>query len=193
MMLKGNRQNRNVKTKLEIRSDENEGKFIEGYFAVFGKETELWEGCFEEIKASAFDNSINSDIRALINHDSKYVLGRTKAATLNLRADNYGLWGRIKINEEDSDAMNLYSRVKRGDIDQCSFGFDIVKESTEIRDDGSIKWAIEEATLHEVSICTFPAYEDTSVQAREKQCQEIKSRSIEKWKLDSKERMKKIC
>lgn len=184
-------QNRSIKSKIETRSDESEGKIIEGYFAVFGKETKLWEGCFEEIDKNAFQNTLSSDVRALINHDSKYVLGRTKSATLELRVDSFGLFGKIKINENDSDAMNLYARVKRGDIDQCSFGFEIVKESTEVRDDGSCKWTIEDVILHEVSICTFPAYEDTSVQAREKQYKEIKNRSIENWKTKSKERVKK--
>lgn len=192
-MNRKNIQNRNIRSKMEVRSDEKEGRFIEGYFAVFGKETELWEGCFEEVKQTAFNNSVSSDIRALINHDSKYVLGRTKASTLELKVDNYGLWGKIKINEDDSDAMNLYARVKRGDIDQCSFGFEILKESTEIREDGSLKWTIEDLILYEVSVCTFPAYEDTNIQAREKQYEEIKNKNIENWKIKSKERVKNIC
>lgn len=71
-------------------------------------------------------------VRALIDHETRLVLGRSKAGTLELREDSHGLWGKIRINPNDTDAMNLYNRVKRGDVDQCSFGFNIVKEDTEI-------------------------------------------------------------
>src|SRR5690606_21011655 len=120
----------------------------------------------EEIAPTAFDGSLDRDVRALINHDSTLVLGRTKAGTLELRVDSHGLWGRVKINPKDTDAVNLYDRVKRGDVDQCSFGFNILDEVTEWRDDGTVKWTITKAELWEVSVCTFPAYEQTSIQAR---------------------------
>ena len=54
---------------------------IEGYFAMYNTETELWPGAFEEIAPGAFDNTLSNDIRALINHDTSLVLGRTKAGT----------------------------------------------------------------------------------------------------------------
>src|SRR5690606_33485190 len=104
--------------------------YIEGYWVVFNQETELWPGAFEEIAPTAFDGSLDRDVRALINHDSTLVLGRTKAGTLELRVDSHGLWGRVKINPKDTDAVNLYERVKRGDVDQCSFGFNILDEVT---------------------------------------------------------------
>ena len=86
--------------------------------------------------------------------------------------------------------MNLYERVKRGDVDQCSFGFDIVNEETDFREDGSIHWTIREVKLYEVSCCTFPAHEDTSISAREKQYEEIKKRESEAWKANIKNRLK---
>ena len=70
------------------------------------------------------------------------------------------------LNENDVDAMNLYERVKRGDVTQCSFGFNILDEDVDYRADGTIKWTIKEIDLHEVSIVTFPAYEETEVTAR---------------------------
>src|SRR5690625_4781600 len=184
---------RSLGVDLQTRSDEDSSKkVIEGYFSVFNSETELFPGAFEEIAPGAFDNTLSNDIRALVNHDTGFVLGRNKSNTLELKVDSRGLWGSIKINENDSDAMNLYERVKRGDVDQCSFGFNILKEDTDYRDDGSIKWTIREIDLHEVSIVTFPAYPETSVQARMQQVENMKRRSIEKRKHDMKERLDNV-
>lgn|SRR5690625_2757413 len=184
---------RSLGVDLQTRSDEDSSKkVIEGYFSVFNSETELFPGAFEEIAPGAFDNTLSNDIRALVNHDTGFVLGRNKSNTLELKVDSRGLWGSIKINENDSDAMNLYERVKRGDVDQCSFGFNILKEDTDYRDDGSIKWTIREIDLHEVSIVTFPAYPETSVQARMQQVEKMQRRSIEKRKHDMKERLDNV-
>jgi hypothetical protein len=193
-MSREQRQTRSLRTELKTRAEGDSGDLvIEGYFAVFGRETELWPGAYEEIAPGAFDNTLSNDIRALINHETRLVLGRTKAGTLELRADNYGLWGRIKINPNDTDAMNLYERVKRGDVDQCSFGFNIVSEETEWRDDGTVKWRITEVDLHEVSVVTFPAYEDTGVSARQKQVEEHRARLLQARKQKLIERVKRIA
>ena len=95
--------------------------YIEGYFAVFGSEYRMWENAIETIDEDAFNETVDGDVRALVNHDSTLVLGRTTAGTLTLRVDRTGLWGSILINRSDQDAMNLYERVKRGDVSQCSF------------------------------------------------------------------------
>lgn len=185
-------QTRSLQTKLKTRAEEDE-MIIEGYFAVYNTEAELWPGAFEEIAPGAFDNTLSNDIRALVNHDTSLVLGRTKAGTLELKTDSRGLWGRIKINPNDTDAVNLYERVKRGDVDQCSFGFNIISEETDYREDGTIKWIIKEVDLHEVSVCTFPAYEETGVQARHKQVEQYKRKQLELRKNKLKERLKNIC
>jgi len=187
------RQTRSLKTELKTRAEGDGGElYIEGYFAVFNRETELWPGAHEEIAPGAFANTLSNDIRALINHETRLVLGRNKSGTLELREDSYGLWGRIKINPNDTDAMNLYERVKRGDVDQCSFGFNIIREDTEWRDDGSVKWTIREVDLHEVSVVTFPAYEDTGVAARQKQVEEHRERLMQAKRQKLIERVKKI-
>ena len=147
-------------------------------------------GAYEEIAPEAFDSTMSNDIRALTNHDDTLVLGRTKVGTLRLRTDTRGLWGEIDINENDSDAMNLYERVKRGDVDQCSFGFNIVREETDWRDDGTVKWTIREVDLHEVSVCTFPAYEDTGVQARHAQVEQYQQKQMEQWRSNATKRLK---
>lgn len=173
------------------RAEQNsEEMYIEGYFAVFNKQTELWPGAYEEIDPGAFNDTLGNDIRALINHDTTLVLGRNKSNTVELKTDTYGLWGRIRINNKDTDAVNLYERVRRGDVDQCSFGFNILEEETEWREDGTVKWTIKKADLHEVSVCTFPAYEETGVQARQKEVEQHKERQLEQRKNKLKERLK---
>lgn len=188
-MSRDTRQKRSLHTELQTRS-ESEDLIIEGYFAVFNRETELWPGAYEEIAPEAFDKTLGNDIRALANHETIMVLGRNKAGTLELRADSHGLWGRIKINPNDSDAVNLYERVKRGDVDQCSFGFNIIREETDWRDDGTVKWTIREIDLHEVSVVTFPAYEDTGVQARKAEVAQHRERKLQQRKHELKERLK---
>lgn len=175
----------------EFRADEHDGKpVIEGYFAVFNSNYDMGCGMSESIAPGAFTNTISGDIRALINHDTTMVLGRTTARTLELREDAHGLWGKIEVNPNDTDAMNLYARVKRGDVSQCSFGFDIVSEETDFRDDGTVHWTIREVRLYEVSCCTFPAYEQTAVSAREKDAAQLRSRAKEKWRADMLKKLK---
>lgn len=173
-------QYRSGLSKFETRED-NEAKYIEGYFVVFDSVYHMWEGASESVDRHAFDETLDNDIRCLINHDSTLVLGRNKAGTLELRVDDRGLWGRVMVNPKDQDAVNLYERVRRGDVDQCSFGFQILDESTE-RDGESVHWTIKKVDLHEVSVCTFPAYEATGVTAREKEYKEIQERKLQDFK-----------
>ena len=161
--------------------------YIEGYFAVFGSEYRMWENAIETIDDDAFNDTLDGDIRALVNHDSTLVLGRT---TVVLRVDRIGLWGSITINQADQDAMNLYERVKRGDVSQCSFGFDIIDQSTEVMENGTTVWKLRKVKLYEVSVVTFPAYEDTSVTARKKDYEQIQKRKREQWRAKMKARLK---
>ena len=185
------RQLRSVETKFETREDDDKLR-IEGYFAVFNSNYEIAPGMSESIAPGAFSRTLQGgDIRALINHDTTFVLGRTKAHTLELREDARGLWGSVAINPNDSDAMNLYERVKRGDVDQCSFGFgEPFTEDTEVRDDGSVHWTLKEVSLHEVSACTFPAYKETNISARARERDDLKARALAAWKERTKERVK---
>ena len=189
-MSRKGKQTRSLKTELKTRA-EGEEMIIEGYFVVFNSQTELWQGAYEEIAPQALDNTLSNDIRALINHDTRLVLGRNKSGTLDLKVDSRGLWGSIKINPNDTDAVNLYERVRRGDVDQCSFGFNVVSEETDWREDGTVKWTITGVDLHEVSVVTFPAYEDTGVAARSKEVEQHKEKQLEVRKNNLKARLKK--
>lgn len=182
------RQMRSIASKFETR-EENDERIIEGYFAVFNSNYEIGPGMSESVAPGAFKNTLSGDIRALVNHDSTLVLGRNTAKTLELSEDERGLWGRIRINPNDSDAVNLYERVKRGDVSQCSFGFDILDEETEFREDGGVHWTIKEVKLYEVSCVTFPAYESTNIDARSRQRDDILKRRTEEWRIKMKERI----
>ena len=175
---------------MEFATRDDEGKkSIEGYFAVYDSVYNIAPGMSESIAPGAFASSLAGDIRALVNHDTSLVLGRTKAGTLVLRDDSHGLWGHIDINPNDVDAMNLYERVKRGDVDQCSFGFEIRSQDTDIREDGSIHWTLTDIDLHEVSCCTFPAYEETNISARSAERDDIQKREAQAWREKMKERL----
>ncbi len=184
----------NRKTERQIRSNSanfctreaNGAKYIEGYFALFNSVYKVFEGITESIDTGAFDNTINDDIKALVDHESRLVLGRTTVGTLKLSIDDKGLFGVIEINENDSDAMNLYYRVKRGDVSQCSFGFIIISEEREVRENGDIHYLIKEVKLYEVSVVTFPAYEETEVTARNK---DYRKEHFEERKKKLKERL----
>ena len=180
---------RPVRTDFTVRED-GDHPVIEGYFAVFNSMYEIAPGMTESIAPEAFSKTLANDVRALINHDTTLVLGRTKAGTLTLREDTRGLWGHIDINPNDVDAMNLYERVKRGDVDQCSFGFEIRSEDTDILEDGSVHWTIRDVDLHEVSCCTFPAYEETSISARAAQRDEAVRCAAQAWRETMKRRLK---
>ena len=175
------RQLRGIFSEFQTRTEETGDLYISGYFAVFNSDYEVWSGATESIAETAFDGALADDIRCLINHETRLVLGRTKSGTLILKTDSRGLWGEVKINPNDQDAINLYERVKRGDVDQCSFGFEILDEEFEDRGD-SVHWTIKKVKLYEVSVVTFPAYTDTNVSARKLELEEIKRRSFEMWK-----------
>ena len=164
--------------------------YIDGYFAVFNSEYWLWDSAFETIDPGAFSLETDTDVRALTNHDTTLVLGRTTAGTLQLKIDERGLYGEILVNPKDQDALNLYQRVKRGDVTQCSFGFDILQESVEYSEDGMTVWHLQRVKLYEVSVCTFPAYEETGVQARKSELEHIRQRELETWRADALARIK---
>ena len=157
-------------TQFQTREEQESGDLIlSGYFIKFDEETELWPGYFEVIKREGVEKAIkDADIRALFNHDHSLVLGRTGNDTVRLGVDDVGLFGDIIINKDDPQAVGAYARVQRGDVIGCSFGFFPIKINTEERDDGSYLDTILELEIFEVSPCTFPAYPQTEIAARQK-------------------------
>lgn len=175
-----------LKTRAEPNNDE---MIVEGYFSVFDEVTKLYDGVYEKVRKGAFSKTLNNDIRALLDHDSGKVVGRNKSGTLELREDDKGLYGKIVL-PNTSYAKDIYELIKRGDVNQCSFGFNILKENDSKYEDGYL-FELEEIDLHEVSIVTFPAYPSTSISARSKDVEKIKKRELEVKVKKLKERFKK--
>ena len=176
------RNNKQVRTMAGSFNARIEGSdpIIEGKFISFEGEYQIAKDMVETI--SPMLEIEGDDIRALIDHETRLVLGRTTAGTLELQHKEDGIYGIVKVNPNDQDAMNLYARVERGDVSQCSFGFSILSENTEVLEDGMVKWTIEKIRLYEVSVVTFPAYEDTGVSARAEDGKRLKTREFEAWK-----------
>ena len=156
----------------EFRADapaDGQPMLIEGYFVVFDQPYYIDDYCEEVIDRNAFAGADMSDVRALIDHNPRLCLGRRNenVQTLEFDIDEIGLYGRIQINPDDNDALSLRARVLRRDVDQASFGFE--ESSVEYTDlpDGRVRRTVRAISkLWELSVCTFPAYEQTSVSAR---------------------------
>lgn len=143
---------------------------LSGYAAVFNSLSEDLGGFREFIRQGAFSQSLSrgDDIRALVGHDTTQIIGRRSAKTLEVKEDEKGL--AIEVSVPDTTAgRDLVVSVKRGDLTGMSFGFNTVKDEwTRQTKDGDTVYRREllVVDLFEVSVVTFPAYTDTSVEAR---------------------------
>lgn len=138
---------------------------IEGYALKFNSLSEDLGGFREIILDGALDNVDLSDVRCLINHDGNLCIGRTKANTLELAVDEVGLRFKCKL-PETSFARDLYSNIKLGNVDQCSFKFALQKGGEGWKRDkngGRIRSIKNFLKIDEISVVTFPAYESTNV------------------------------
>lgn len=158
------KETRTFKFKIEARDDESPS--ISGHAAVFNEQADIM-GFREEIAPGAFSNSIKTDdVRALFNHDPNHVLGRNRAGTLKLHEDRKGL--AIEVVPPDTQfSRDLMTSIKRGDIDQMSFGFQVVAEEWREGENGEPDLrTLKEVRLFDVSPVTFPAYTGTDVAVR---------------------------
>ena len=152
---------------LRVKRNGDELPKIEGYAAVFDKNSEDM-GFIERIAPGAFKNSLKtSDVRALFNHDSNIILGRSTAGTLELKEDKKGLF--MSVTPPDTQLVRdmVLSPIERGDVTQQSFGFTVQSDDWDYRDnEPSIRTITEIKELFDVSPVTFPAYPDTAVALR---------------------------
>lgn len=186
----------------DVKTREEGGRrYLEGYFAVFGETHQVFDGWTETIERGAFARYLASgeDVKVLWNHDANIVLGSTGNGTASLREDEKGLYGSVEINENDQDAVNAYARIARGDVNGCSFGFDVARQEEWWDDDGVYHTKLTEIDpLYEVSACTFPAYKATSISARnkdsleeaKKRYSEAQKKKMDEWRENMKTRLK---
>lgn len=154
---------------VEIRERDDGGAIIRGMAAVYDKLSENLGGFREVIAPGAFEDTDVSDVRGLFNHDSNFVLGRTKSETLRLTRTREGLEYEIDVPNTQTVRDLVLEPIKRGDVDQSSFGFIIGRgnDTWDENEDGVLIRTIHRIReLFDVSPVTFPAYPDTSVGAR---------------------------
>lgn len=149
---------------VEVRS-ENETIKVSGYAAVFNSETDIGGYYREKIMPGAFSEAIGrDDVVFLINHEG-LPMARTRSGTLKLTEDDRGLYIESELDANDPDVQRITGKMKRGDLDKMSFAF--IPEVQEWDDSGEIPLrSITKASLHDVSIVTFPAYNDTEIGLR---------------------------
>ena len=155
----------------ELRIDEGEQPKIVGHAAVFNRLSEELGFFREKIQPGAFADTLKDDVRALFNHDSNIVLGRTPK-TLRMREDDVGL--QVEIDPPDTtSARDLLTSIKRGDVSQMSFGFQTMVDEWDLTDRDHPIRTLKKVRLFDVSPVTFPAYPATDV--------DVAQRSLDSW------------
>jgi len=148
----------------ELRADDG-AKVARGYAALFNSRTMIGDWFEEEIAPGAFTGTLkNADVRALVDHDTGRVIGRSSSGTLRLNEDDKGLFVEIDL-PDTTDGRDLAVQLDRGDISGMSFGFRVLTEIWDMTEDMPIR-TIVEAELFEVSAVAFPAYPDTEIALR---------------------------
>lgn len=166
---------RNYEFEVRAEQDDERGSIVVGRPIVYESKTDI-SGMFAEvIERGALDKADLTDVRFLVNHDiSKIPLARsrknTKNSTMQLSVDNDGMSIRVVLDtENNTEARNLYSAIERGDITGMSFMFGISDEEWDDLDTEYPTRHIKAiSTVIEVSAVTFPAYDDTEINARDK-------------------------
>ena len=150
---------------VEARQAEDGTMRLSGYAAVFN-DSSVPLPFKESIAPGAFRKTLmeTPDVRLLINHEG-LPLARTKNGTLKLTEDDRGLYMDAEI-ADTSEGRDLYKLVERGDVDQMSFAFRVIRQKWS--EDRSRR-VLTEVSLADgdVSVVTYPAYPTTSVEARE--------------------------
>ena len=150
---------------VEARQAEDGTMRLRGYAAVFN-EASVPMPFIETIAPGAFRKTLSEtpDVRLLINHEG-LPLARTKNGTLTLTEDDRGLYMDATI-ADTSEGRDLYKLVERGDVDQMSFAFRVIRQK--YNEDRSQRTLTEVSLADgDVSVVTYPAYPTTSVEARE--------------------------
>lgn len=162
---------------VELRVEGDEKPKIKGHAAIFNSLSEKMWDFREMIEPGFFKDVLQDDVRGLFNHDSNIVLGRTTSGTLDLEEDELGL--RVEIDPPSTTLVNdmVLEPMRRGDVNQMSFGFSVKSKMAGDEEDGD-EWVRtgDEVVrvlkaggckrLYDVSPVTYPAYPETSVAVR---------------------------
>ena len=177
---------RNYDFQIRAEKDEKRGNIIVGRPIVYGSKTDIGGMFAEVIEKGALKKTNLEDVRFLVNHDqSKIPLARSrrnsKNSTMQLLVDDEGMEIMVELDvENNTESRNLYSAIERGDITGMSFMFGINEEKWEGLDtDYPTRHILSISTVVEVSAVTFPAYEATSISARDKSAVETARLAVE--------------
>jgi HK97 family phage prohead protease len=150
---------------VETRADDDGKLRLSGYAAKFDSAS-VPLPFIERIAPGAFRKTLGEtpDVRLLVNHEG-LPLARTKNGTLTLTEDDIGLRFDAEL-PDTSEAKDLYTLIERGDVDQMSFAFRVIRQKW---NENRTERLLTEVSLADgdVSVVTYPAYPATSVEARE--------------------------
>lgn len=162
--------------------DLSDDRVIKGYPIVFNRLSQDLGGFKERILPEAVDRSLKADIRALVDHDTAKILGRTKSGTLTLRKDRTGLAANIEPDPDISYARDIMRAVARGDVSGMSFGFRVIEEDWHMEEGKTPIRDILDMEIAEISIVVFPAYDATSVDVAKRSLDHFRRRQAYNWR-----------
>lgn len=165
----------------EAKTEDGSIGTISGQAAPFDKWSEDLGYFREIIRPGAFKKTLSSgsgvDARALVDHDTGRIIGRRSAKTLSLEENAQGLQFEVRVPDTTA-GRDVLASVKRGDLTGMSFGFSTISDSWGHRTEGGVtiyERELLEVDLFEVSIVAFPAYTDTSAEARTREFRSLKN------------------
>lgn len=158
-------EKRTLTSPVEVRKEADK-RTVSGYAALFNSPAVIGGAFREVIAPGAFANTIGGDIRALVDHDTGRVIGRSTVGTLRLNEDEKGLAVEIDL-PDTTDGRDLAVSLERGDISGMSFAFSVNSGGDSWDDTGDLPTrTIHDMSITEVSAVAFPAYDDTSLALR---------------------------
>lgn len=190
-----NKEVRHLNNTIEVRGDDSNEMKVEGYAIRFDSWSENLGGFKETIDKRALDNTSLDDVRALIDHDTSKVIGRSTNDTLKLTVDEKGLRFNLTL-PNTTYARDLYENVRVGNIDNCSFGFTVAEGGDVIdydKEENIRKRTIKEIDrLVEVSLVSFPAYRETDVAVAQRSIKQVEDIEQRLKKLEEESRLLKL-
>lgn len=155
-----------------------DGLRFKGHASVFGERTWIpaGRGFWEEVTPTAFDRALEEDdVRFLLEHDPRWILGRTTAGTLRLSKDKRGLVVDADL-PDTSYARDAATNLDLGNLSQMSFAFNVRDggEDVSTLKDGTTLRRLTDVELSDVSVVAYPAYTstDAALRAFEARCAE---------------------
>lgn len=184
---------------LRTAHSEDHGDYLEGVPIVFDQKCDIGGLYGEKIARGALDKTDLTDVRFLVNHNTDMTpLARSRNnnanSTMQMEVKEDGLHIRVSLDTaNNTDARNLYSAVKRGDVSGMSFMFSVRGDKWEdIDSDYPTRTITDIGKVYEVSAVTFPAYEQTSINARSAKTLESVKQELESARAEEKRKAEEL-